>query len=97
VSRSSGSARITIPGGLFFCSFDTEELFARQRRNLEHEDPTHICIKPMTWWHEQLTANGWQVVTSEWEQPLRERADSFLPRYDWDVWVARKAEGRRQK
>lgn len=83
-------ARITVPGGLFFCSFDTEELFARQGRNMEHEDPTHICIKPMTWWHQQLTNNGWEIVTNEWEAALRQHPQSFLSRYDWDWLVARK-------
>ena len=83
-------ARITVPGGLFFCAFDTEELFARQGRSLEHEDPTHFCIKPMTWWHERLAETGWEVCTAEWEPILRRHPEDFLCRYDWDWFIARR-------
>ena len=83
-------ARITTPGGLFFCALDTEELFARQGRTLEHEDPTHICIKPMTWWHDQLSVNGWEVCTDEWEPVFRRHPEDFLSRHDWDFFVARR-------
>lgn len=82
--------RVTQPEGLFFCAFDTEELFARQGRMIEDEDPTHICIRPMTWWHEQLQAAGWEVVTEEITQALRQHPESFLTRYDWDWFVARR-------
>lgn len=84
-------ARITVPGGLFFCSFDTEELFARQGRTMETEDPTHICIRPRAWWLEQLAATGWQDVTDEMTPILRSHPRSYLRRYDWDYFVARKA------
>jgi ADP-heptose:LPS heptosyltransferase/SAM-dependent methyltransferase len=83
-------ARVTRPGGLFFCCLDTEELFARQGRSLESEDPTHVCIRPLGWWHEQLKEAGWQVCTAEFEGRLRGHRDSFLKRYDWDWFVARR-------
>ncbi|MDB5342011.1 MAG: hypothetical protein JWP89_388 [Schlesneria sp.] len=83
-------ARITLPGGLFFCSLDTEELFARQQRDMSTEDPTHICIKPRAWWTEQLAANGWEDCSAEFEPFLWMHADSYLRRYDWDWFVARK-------
>jgi len=83
-------ARITVPGGLFFCALDTEELFARQGRSIEYEDPTHVCIKPMSWWHDQLSKNGWEVCTNEWEPALRAHPEDFLTRYDWDWFVARR-------
>jgi SAM-dependent methyltransferase len=83
-------ARITVTGGLFFCALDTEELFARQGRSIEYEDPTHVCIKPMSWWHDQLSKNGWEVCTNEWEPALRAHPEDFLTRYDWDWFVARR-------
>ncbi len=82
--------RVTKPGGLFFCCLDTEELFARQGRTLEQEDPTHVCIRPITWWHEQLQANGWEVCGDQTVRPLRDHPDSFLRQYDWDWFLARR-------
>ena len=86
-------ARISVPDGLFFCSFDTEELFARQGRTMDTEDPTHICIRPRAWWLEQPAATGWQDCTAEHEPALKSHPDSFLRRYDWDWFVARKEGG----
>jgi 2-polyprenyl-3-methyl-5-hydroxy-6-metoxy-1,4-benzoquinol methylase len=83
-------ARVTVPGGLMFCALDTEELFARQGRSMEREDPTHVCIRPMSWWHEQLAGNGWQLCTAEYEPQLRSHKETFLTRYDWDWFVARR-------
>jgi ADP-heptose:LPS heptosyltransferase/SAM-dependent methyltransferase len=84
-------ARITKPGGLFFCCLDTDELFARQGREMEREDPTHVCIRTMSWWHQQLQENGWQVCSQEFDSALRHHPESFLQRYDWDWFIARKA------
>ncbi|MGE5191918.1 MAG: methyltransferase domain-containing protein, partial [Deltaproteobacteria bacterium] len=83
-------ARVTRPGGLFFCALDTEELFARQGRTIENEDPTHVCVRPMAWWHERLAAAGWQVCSSEFEGVLRGHPQTFLTRYDWDWFIARR-------
>jgi 2-polyprenyl-3-methyl-5-hydroxy-6-metoxy-1,4-benzoquinol methylase len=86
-------ARVTVPGGLLFCALDTEELFARQGRHMQHEDPTHVCIRPLRWWHEQLAEAGWQLCTDDYEPRLRAHPETFLTRYDWDWFVARqKAE-----
>jgi 2-polyprenyl-3-methyl-5-hydroxy-6-metoxy-1,4-benzoquinol methylase len=82
--------RIVAPGGLFFCSLDTEELFARQKRDMSTEDPTHICVKPRAWWTEQLAKAGWTDVTAEYEPALLDHHDSFLKQYDWDYFIARK-------
>ena len=82
--------RVVRRGGLLFCALDTEELMARQKRNAEHEDPTHLCIRPIAWWHEQLQAAGWQVCTAEFDPPLRNHPRSFLKQYDWDWFMARK-------
>jgi ubiquinone/menaquinone biosynthesis C-methylase UbiE len=83
-------ARVTVAGGLLYCCLDTEELFARQGRRMEGEDPTHVCIRPMAWWHEQLHAAGWQICSGAFEQCLRDHLESFVKRYDWDWFIARK-------
>jgi SAM-dependent methyltransferase len=82
--------RVTAPGGLFFCTLDTQELFDRQRRSVETDDPTHLCIRPRAWWTEQLAATGWTDCTAEYEPQLRNHPNSFLKKYDWDFFVARK-------
>lgn len=86
-------ARVVRPGGLLFCALDTEELFARQGRRLEDEDPTHVCIRPLRWWHERLAETDWQLCTKEHEPVLRGHPVNFLQRYDWDWFVARRANG----
>lgn len=89
-------ARVVRPGGLLFCALDTEELFTRQGRTAEREDPTHICVRPMRWWQKQLVANGWQVCTAEFESRLRNHPQSYLKRYDWDWFVAQRAPVREE-
>jgi SAM-dependent methyltransferase len=84
--------RVTAPGGLLFCCLDTEELFALQGRKAEEEDPTHLCVRPMAWWHEQLRGAGWRVCSEEFEQGLRSHPESYLGLYDWDWFVARREE-----
>ncbi|WP_010587641.1 methyltransferase domain-containing protein [Schlesneria paludicola] len=84
-------ARVTVEGGLFYCALDTSEMFARQGREMENEDPTHICIQTMNWWHDQLAKSGWELCTHESLQPLRMHEESFLNRYDWDWFVARRS------
>jgi ubiquinone/menaquinone biosynthesis C-methylase UbiE len=85
-------ARVTKPGGLFFCCLDTEEMFARQGREMKDEDPTHVCVKPLTWWFDQLQAAGWEVCSAEFEESLRTDLETFLTRYDWDWFVARRVQ-----
>ena|GEM_PF-772516 len=82
--------RITAPGGIFFCALDTDELFARQGRTMEFEDPTHICVRPRPWWIEQLAAAGWKDCTAEYEPALKSHPLGLLQKYDWDYFVARK-------
>lgn len=81
-------ARVTRPGGLFFCALDTEELFAKHGRGGESEDPTHICIKPLAWWHTVLGEAGWKVRTADFLPALETDPETFLQRYDWPLWVA---------
>lgn len=81
-------ARVTNQGGLFFCVLDTDELFGRNGRTLDTEDPTHVCVKPLAWWHEHLESSGWRVVSEDFRGPLSEHAGSFFKRYDWDWFVA---------
>jgi SAM-dependent methyltransferase len=83
-------ARVVSVGGLFFCALDTEESFERQHRDGTNEDPTHICIRPMTWWHRELAMSGWQVCSAEYADALTNHELSYLRRYDWDWFIARK-------
>jgi len=83
-------ARVTRPGGLLFCALDTEELCQRQTRQMENEDPTHLCIRPMAWWHEQLDDAGWTLCSDDVAGALHNHAESFFTRYDWDWFAARR-------
>jgi ADP-heptose:LPS heptosyltransferase len=80
--------RVVVPGGLLFCSLDTVELFARQGRQQESEGPTHVCIRPRAWWQERLREAGWLDCSGEHGAALRDHPRS----YDWDWFVARRAE-----
>jgi len=82
--------RIVVPGGLFFCCLDTEELFARQGRRLEDEDPTHVCVKPLSWWHELLETTGWELCGDHVRHRLATHPLSFLGQYDWEWFAARR-------
>ena len=82
--------RVSKPGALFFCTLDTQELADRTGRDLQREDPTHVCIRPMKWWREQLADAGWEICTEEFRTPLLAHGWSFLRDYDWDWWIARK-------
>jgi SAM-dependent methyltransferase len=84
-------ARVTKAGGIFFCALDTVELFARNHRGGDGEDPTHVCIRPLEWWEVQLANAGWQVATTEFAASLKDHSGSFLRRYDWDYFVARRS------
>lgn len=84
--------RVTRPGGLFICFLDTEELFERQGRTIENEDPTHVCVKPLRWWHEKLASNGWEVCSDKYTAKLHDHTQSYLGRYDWDWFIARKSD-----
>lgn len=86
--------RVTKPGSLFFASFDTSELYERNGRKPETEDPTHVCIKPLAWWHEQLDLAGWEVVTGDFVAKLKDHPEGFLSQYDWDIFVARRRAAR---
>ena len=84
-------ARVTTPGGLFFCVLDTPELFQRHGRSMDGEDPTHLCIRPLQWWHTMLQSAGWEVCSDDWRSPLTDHRNSFFRRYDWDWFVARRS------
>lgn len=86
--------RVITPGGLFFCCMDTIELYERQNRNPETEDPTHYCIRSMDWWVEHFEAAGFEDVTDLWRSRLVSHPYSMLanstapsPKYDWDYVV----------
>jgi len=81
--------RVTKRGGCMFAAFDTEELYAAQKRDMRYEDATHICIKPMAWWVEHATAAGWEPAP-DLEEALRDHPNSYLDKYDWPLMVCRK-------
>jgi SAM-dependent methyltransferase len=74
-------ARVTRPGGLFFCTLDTEEM----GRDPAAEDPTHLCVRPIGWWHETLNRAGWDLTE---RRTLYEHARSYLNDYAWSWFLA---------
>jgi len=82
--------RVTKPGGLFFAVLDTEDLFQRQKRDREREDPTNHCIKPLAWWLDQLAECGWLPAGSEVVERFRGWPGNYFDNYDWDWWLVRK-------
>jgi ubiquinone/menaquinone biosynthesis C-methylase UbiE len=82
--------RVLKPGGRFFCVLDTTELFLRHGREMKDEDRTHLCVRPLEWWHDQLRDTGWKIVTPLLDGRLREHTHSFFKRYDWEYFVAEK-------
>lgn len=83
-------ARVTQPEGMLFCCLDTQDLFRRQGRTQDGEDPTHVCIRPLDWWHAQLADAGWEVCDREYDSRLRRHPLSYLKKYDWDWIIARR-------
>jgi SAM-dependent methyltransferase len=81
--------RVTQDGGILFAALDTVEMYARQVRNLAREDATHICVKPMAWWHQQLASAGWALAPDLLER-LRLHPESYFAHYDWDAFCCRK-------
>lgn len=80
--------RVLKPGGIMWVALDTQELFERQGRTLENDDPTHLCIRPAAWWQDQLTAGGWRQI--DIKDLLTNHPESFLRQYDWDWFAAEK-------
>ena len=46
----------------------------------------------MSWWHTRLEEAGWEVCTTEFADALRSHPETFLTRYDWDWFVARRRD-----
>ncbi len=82
--------RVLKPGGLAFCVLDTTELYARQGRKLEDEDPTHTCLRSNAWWSQRLGEAGFEDARPNYADKLTDHEESFLTRYDWDWWLVRK-------
>jgi predicted SAM-dependent methyltransferase len=79
--------RVLKPGGLLFTSHDTFELYDRQGRKPEHEDPTHVCVWPRMMWDHLFREAGFVDKSQHWRLRLEGHNLSFLKRYDWDWWV----------
>jgi 2-polyprenyl-3-methyl-5-hydroxy-6-metoxy-1,4-benzoquinol methylase len=82
--------RISAPGATMFAVLDTEDSFNRQHRNGEDEDPTHVCIRPRSWWSNMLKISGWEECSDEFKKGMQTHVHNFLTRYDWDWFVAKK-------
>ena len=78
--------RVLKPGGSVLGVFDTPELFARQNRTAEAEDPTNRCVRSLDWWRERYAAAGF-VPAPDLEAALKSHPGSYLRWYDWD-WLA---------
>jgi SAM-dependent methyltransferase len=88
--------RVLKPGGHFFCSYDSQESCAAQGLQGE-EEPTHVCIRPEAWWEERIRQAGFRLCSRSFEGSLRDHALSFLPRYAWSWFVARKNRPRGER
>lgn len=84
--------RVLRPGGLFFNCLDTEELYARQGRKLETEDPTHTCVRAKAWWEHWHGFLPAEDVTAWAKGKLDAHPESMsrVGEYDWDYFVLRK-------
>lgn len=82
-------ARVLKPRGLLFLCLDTQELYDRQHRDPAKEDPTHLCIKPVSWWEGTLLEAGLTRDTAL-ESVMGGDPKAFCRRYDWDWMVFRK-------
>lgn len=85
-------SRVTTSGSLWWCALDTEEFFSRHNRSTSDpgEDPTHLCVKARKWWIDQLPKHSWIDETENYDRILRSHPTSYLAKYDWDYFLARK-------
>ncbi len=81
--------RVIKKNGLMFCALDTTEMYARQNRKLEDEDPTHRCVRSLKWWRIKLQNNGWEIVTDKYKDAMVLHSLTFFKKYDWDYFVAK--------
>lgn len=82
--------RVLKPGGYFFNCLDTEEMYARQGRKLETEDPTHWCVKPKAWWQRWHGFLPVEDVTEAIKSSFDLHPASMTREYDWDYFVLKK-------
>lgn len=81
--------RVLAPDGVVFTVLDTADLFERQGRQAEVEDPTNACVRPLAWWRERFAAAGFAEAPDLGER-LAGHPGSFFRRYDWDWMVHRR-------
>jgi SAM-dependent methyltransferase len=82
--------RVMKEGGHIFVVMDTTELFERQDRKGESEDPTNRCIQPLQWWRDRLADAGFSP-DPETEAKMRNHPNSYFSKYDWDGLLYRKS------
>lgn len=85
--------RVLKPGGFMWCALDTIELYERQGRRVENEDPTHLCVKPVRWWLDALRELGLEDISATVARNLSGYPGGFLERYQWDWFAFRKPCG----
>jgi ADP-heptose:LPS heptosyltransferase/SAM-dependent methyltransferase len=76
--------RVSKTGAKLLLFLDTTELFERQGRHEKDEDPTHVCIKPRSWWRNRLELAGWSDHTEEDRSRLAANRLNFFKQYDWE-------------
>lgn len=79
--------RVLKPNGIFLCVLDTEELYLRQKRDPDKEDPTHVCIRPMSWWKNLLEKEKFEIINNI---DFVRHSLSYLKKYDWDWFLVKK-------
>lgn len=78
--------RVLKPGGVFFWVADTIDLFERQGRLHEMEDPTNQCVERLQWWIDRATEAG-LVAAPHLAERLTGHPDNYFQKYDWDWFV----------
>jgi SAM-dependent methyltransferase len=81
--------RVVRPGGSFYCAYESDTGAMADGRD-PAEELTHHCLRPATWWENQLREAGWQLASSDYDHALRNHPESFLGEYDWAWFVARR-------
>lgn len=82
--------RVLKLNGYFLAIFDSEELFIRQKRTKETDDPTHVCIKPLKWWYAMARSVGFEVIKDM--EKFKDHDLSYFKKYDWDYFICKKSE-----
>ena len=81
--------RVLKPSGQFFCLYESENGCLFGDRN-PTDEPSHLCLKPESWWTERLQETGWIDESASYQHALAAHPSSMLTDYRWSWFVARK-------